>query len=236
VIPSSESEGSPQPTIPHSHSHAHINPPPSAILLHSSTHICCYPLHPPSIHTKSLINTPLPKHVRHRRHQRRQRLDRPPARTSNKLHFEVTQHSLTAPQLAYFFSLVDYSKVKLDYAVSLAHLLFTPDTNNAQNAPRPEDKSVGACKIMVHRLKGTLKDDLEALKAGTAMPEEGTPKQKKPATPRKRRVKDVDAEGEATPTKKSRKKKVPEPEVEAEAEDVEDEAKVKDEPEVEDEK
>ena len=63
---------------------------------------------------------------------------------------------------------------------------------------------------MVHRLKGTLKNDLEALRNGTAMPEEtpkkaaGTPK----STPRKRKAKgDADGEGEATPTKKGRKKK-----------------------------
>ncbi|EAT89866.1 hypothetical protein HBH56_020780 [Parastagonospora nodorum] len=116
-------------------------------------------------------------------------------------------------RLAYFFSLVDFSKVKLDYA----------------NAPRPEGKSVGACQIMVHRLKGTLKDDLEALRTGTAMPEEapkkaaGTPK----STPRKRKAKgDADGEGEATPTKKGRKKKTALAEEEPAAAD-EDETELK---------
>jgi hypothetical protein len=32
------------------------------------------------------------------------------------------QHSLTNTQLAYFFNLVDYSKVKLDYTVSLVSI------------------------------------------------------------------------------------------------------------------
>jgi len=82
---------------------------------------------------------------------------------------------------------------------------------------------------MVHRLKGTLKDDLEALRAGTAMPED-TPK-KKPATPRKRKVKDVDAEGgeEASPTKKPRKKKVvSEPQIEDDEEETTFKAEVED--------
>ncbi|KAH3990743.1 hypothetical protein HBH74_136520 [Parastagonospora nodorum] len=98
-----------------------------------------------------------------------------------------------------------------------------------QNAPRPEGKSVGACQIMVHRLKGTLKDDLEALRTGTAMPEEapkkaaGTPK----STPRKRKAKgDADGEGEATPTKKGRKKKTALAEEEPAAAD-EDETELK---------
>lgn len=77
-----------------------------------------------------------------------------------------------------------------------------------QNAPRPEGKSVGACKIMVHRLKGTLKDDIAALTGGGAPAADDTPK-KIPATGRKRKVKDadVDAGADATPTKRGRKKK-----------------------------
>jgi hypothetical protein len=82
---------------------------------------------------------------------------------------------------------------------------------------------------MVERLKGTLKNELEALKAGTPL-EESTPK-KAASTPRKRKGKEADANGdaEASPTKKSRKKKVvSEPQVKDD-----EEMKVK--PEVEDE-
>lgn len=81
---------------------------------------------------------------------------------------------------------------------------------------------------MVDRLKGTLKNELEALKNGTPL-EEGTPK--KVATPRKRKGKDADANGdaEASPTKKGRKKKVVEPEIEDDAEDLGVKAEVEDE-------
>jgi hypothetical protein len=60
---------------------------------------------------------------------------------------------------------------------------------------------------MVHRLKGTLKDDLEALRAGTAMPEDTTPKKAPKSTPRKRKGVEANSEAEGTPTKKGRKKK-----------------------------
>lgn len=75
-----------------------------------------------------------------------------------------------------------------------------------QNAPRPNGKSVGACQIMVHRLKGTLKTELAALRGVGEADVTGTPK--KTPTPRKRKAKG-DAEGEvaATPTKRGRKKK-----------------------------
>jgi hypothetical protein len=57
---------------------------------------------------------------------------------------------------------------------------------------------------MVERLKGTLKNELDALKSGSPM-DGGTPK----STPRKRKGKGADAHGEAeaSPTKKGRKKK-----------------------------
>tara|TARA_R110002003_G_scaffold104_46_gene8636 strand:+ start:25330 stop:25587 length:258 start_codon:yes stop_codon:yes gene_type:complete len=60
---------------------------------------------------------------------------------------------------------------------------------------------------MIDRLKGTLKNELEALKAGNPI-EEGTPK-KAASTPRKRKGKDAENNGdaEASPTKKGRKKK-----------------------------
>ncbi|KAF1945694.1 hypothetical protein EJ02DRAFT_431479 [Clathrospora elynae] len=93
-------------------------------------------------------------------------------------------------RLAYFFNLVDFSNVKLDYT----------------NAPRPNGKSVGACQTMVHRLKGTLKADFEVLRGGQPAEEDSTPK-KAVAIPHKRKANgDVDDEGEATPTKRGRKK------------------------------
>jgi hypothetical protein len=57
---------------------------------------------------------------------------------------------------------------------------------------------------MVHRVKATLKDDLEALRGGAPMSED-SPK-KKPTIPRKRKAKDGE-DGEVTPTKRPRKKK-----------------------------
>jgi hypothetical protein len=58
---------------------------------------------------------------------------------------------------------------------------------------------------MIHRLKATLKDDLEALRSGTAMPED-SPK-KTPATPRKRKTNDAAADGEAGSGSVKRRKK-----------------------------
>ncbi|CAO2654210.1 Nn.00g109430.m01.CDS01 [Neocucurbitaria sp. VM-36] len=98
-------------------------------------------------------------------------------------------------RLAYYFNLVEFSGAKLDYA----------------NAPRPDGKSVGACRIMVDRLGKSLKDELEALRSGQpSTVEEATPK--KGGTPRKRKVKGKgDAgggeEGNGTPAKRGRKKK-----------------------------
>lgn len=89
----------------------------------------------------------------------------------------------------------------------------------AQNAPRPEGKSVGACQIMVHRLKGTLKDDLAVLRhEDTAGEAPGTPK--KPATPRKRKTKGDNHDTSASPTKRGRKQKAEvQAEVDAQGED-----------------
>jgi len=84
---------------------------------------------------------------------------------------------------------------------------------------------------MVDRLKGTLKNELEALKAGTPLEESTTPK-KAASTPRKRKGKDADANGdaEASPTKKGRKKKVvPEPKGEDDDEALNVKAEVEDE-------
>lgn len=144
--------------------------------------------------------------------------------------FLPAHQPLTHTQLAYFVSLVEFSKVKLDYNVGHPPSFPTVTNTRTQNAPRPEGKSVGACQIMVHRLKGTLKTELEALKNGNAMPEESsTPK--KAATPRKRKVKDVDGGEEATPAKKGHKKKEVVPEPEPEVEDDEDMMTIKGEPE-----
>ncbi|KAI4614110.1 uncharacterized protein J4E87_001035 [Alternaria ethzedia] len=104
-------------------------------------------------------------------------------------------------RLAYYFNLVEFSNVKLDFA----------------NAPRPDGKSVGACRIMVDRLKGTLKTDLAALRG---VDEGDVVGPKKTPTPRKRKAKgDAGTEGEATPTKRGRKKKVAEEVVVEEDED-----------------
>jgi hypothetical protein len=85
---------------------------------------------------------------------------------------------------------------------------------------------------MMERLKGTLKNELEALMSGNPI-EEGTPR--KTPTPRKRKAKGdaaaAGAEGEATPTKRGRKKKVAEKVV---GEDEEDLTPVKPEPKEED--
>ncbi|KAL5120918.1 hypothetical protein ACEQ8H_001106 [Pleosporales sp. CAS-2024a] len=117
-------------------------------------------------------------------------------------------------RLAYFISLVDYSKVKLDYA----------------NAPRPEGKSVGACQIMVHRLKATLRHDLEALRPGTVVMPDASPKKKTASsTPRKRKAEDDGAADAASPTtERGRKKKTAVEEEEPKAE--EDGPNVKEEP------
>ncbi|KAF2030828.1 hypothetical protein EK21DRAFT_35158, partial [Setomelanomma holmii] len=93
--------------------------------------------------------------------------------------------------LTYLFALIENSDVKFNY----------------NSTPCPTGRSVIACQRMVDRLKGTLKNELEALKAGSPI-EEGTPK-KAVSTPRKRKGKDTggDGDGKASPTKKGRKKK-----------------------------
>ncbi|KAF2819725.1 hypothetical protein CC86DRAFT_471815 [Ophiobolus disseminans] len=122
-------------------------------------------------------------------------------------------------RLTYLFALIDNSESKFNYNMT----------------PRPAGRSVIACQRMVERLKGTLKNELEALEAGVPL-DDAAPKTPKTTTPRKRKVKD-DADEQATPSKRGRKKKVvpqPEPKVEVQVE-VEDESdggmKIKDEPE-----
>lgn len=92
-----------------------------------------------------------------------------------------------------------------------------------QNAPRPEGKTVGACRIMVDRLKGTLKSDIEALRNSTSMPD-GTPP-KVPTTPRKRVTKGEN--GADGSLKKHRRSKKVQDVYEGGVEDDEKEAKVK---------
>jgi hypothetical protein len=72
---------------------------------------------------------------------------------------------------------------------------------------------------MMERLKGTLKNELEALKSGQPI-EEGTPK-KVAGTPRKRKAK-AEADEGATPSKRGRKKKQNEEEVVPEVADDEE--------------
>lgn len=76
----------------------------------------------------------------------------------------------------------------------------------------------------MERLKGTLKDELDALQAGRPI-DGGTPKKSTPKSAgRKRKVKDVDGdEMSATPTKRGRKKNA--------TPEVENETMVKNEPE-----
>ncbi|KAF1833207.1 hypothetical protein BDW02DRAFT_624245 [Decorospora gaudefroyi] len=75
-------------------------------------------------------------------------------------------------RLAYYFTLVEHSNVKLDFT----------------NSPRPPGKSIGACRIMVDRLKGTLKAELEALRSGHESGGSDAPGKKPAETSRKRKV------------------------------------------------
>ncbi|KAF2853943.1 hypothetical protein T440DRAFT_546356 [Plenodomus tracheiphilus IPT5] len=100
-------------------------------------------------------------------------------------------------RLTYLYALLETSNTKLDF----------------HSTPRPAGRSLIACQRMMERLKLTLKDELEALKAGVPLPENnsnngGAGKKTPSTTPRKRKTKgDAGADGEATPTKRGRKKK-----------------------------
>ncbi|KAF2876724.1 hypothetical protein BDV95DRAFT_462471, partial [Massariosphaeria phaeospora] len=92
-------------------------------------------------------------------------------------------------RLVYLFALIEQSNVKLDFA----------------NTPRPNGRTLIACQRMFDRLKGTLKDDLEALKAGDSINEATV---KTPKTPKRKKAIDEgddNGETEATPTKRGRK-------------------------------
>ncbi|EUC51234.1 hypothetical protein COCMIDRAFT_31379 [Bipolaris oryzae ATCC 44560] len=106
-------------------------------------------------------------------------------------------------RLAYYFSLVEYSNIKLDFT----------------------GKSVGACRIMVDRLKGTLKDELAALRGADAGADDSTTPKKAATTPRKRKAKGkAEAEVEEennTPVKREKKKKNVE-DIDEEEEEIED--------------
>ncbi|KAF2244693.1 hypothetical protein BU26DRAFT_84453 [Trematosphaeria pertusa] len=104
-------------------------------------------------------------------------------------------------RLTYLFALIDNTGVKLDY----------------NTTPRPNGRSVIACQRMVDRLKGTLKDELEALKAGDPIGNV-TPKKARAngngdgdgekKTPTKRKTKgEANVDGEGSPKKRGRKKK-----------------------------
>ncbi|KAH7081544.1 hypothetical protein BKA63DRAFT_550206 [Paraphoma chrysanthemicola] len=117
-------------------------------------------------------------------------------------------------RLTYLFALIENSNVKFEY----------------NSTPRPTGRSVIACQRMIERLKGTLKNELEALKAGHPI-EDSTPK-KPTSAPRKRKGKEADANGDegASPSKKGRKKKGAAMEAEAEKtseQDGDEEMKVK---------
>jgi hypothetical protein len=153
-------------------------------------------------------SNPLPtsSNVRRRRHQGQEWLDRQGARQSASP--PIPSHPLTRQKLTYLFVLIENSNVKFEYNVSaFSSRISTPSLTLNQTTPRPAGRSVIACQRMIDRLKGTLKNELEALKAGNPI-EEGTPK-KAASTPRKRKGKDAENNGdaEASPTKKGRKKK-----------------------------
>ncbi|KAL6710571.1 hypothetical protein ACN47E_008619 [Coniothyrium glycines] len=93
-------------------------------------------------------------------------------------------------RLTYLFALIDVSAVKFNY----------------QSAPRPAGRSLIACQRMVERLRGTLKDELEALKGGVAVTEDaGKGVEKKGGVARKR--KGTSDEGGQVPRKRGRKGK-----------------------------
>ncbi|KAG9186092.1 hypothetical protein G6011_02648 [Alternaria panax] len=120
-------------------------------------------------------------------------------------------------KLTYLFALIENSSVKFDY----------------HNTPRPTGRSIIACQRMMERLKGTLKNELEALMSSEPINDAaGTPK--KTPTPRKRKAKGdaaADGQGEVkTLTKRGRKAKVVEEEKEVAGDDDEDLTVVKPEP------
>ncbi|CAI6335302.1 unnamed protein product [Periconia digitata] len=96
-------------------------------------------------------------------------------------------------RLVYLYALVEQTGIKPDY----------------KNTPRPNNRTELACERMIGRLKNTLKDELDALKAGTYGGDEVvTPRKRK--TPAKDKSKDDQVNGDAdgSPKKRGRKKKV----------------------------
>jgi hypothetical protein len=91
-----------------------------------------------------------------------------------------------------------------------------------QNTPRPVGRTPIACERMIQRLKNTLKDDLESLRAGNALPggSDGTPKTPKtPKTPTKRKPK-ASGDEEGSPKKRGKGKQNKSVEVEERSKDV----------------
>ncbi|KAF2271274.1 uncharacterized protein EI97DRAFT_388256 [Westerdykella ornata] len=98
-------------------------------------------------------------------------------------------------RLVYLVALMEKSAVgKLDF----------------KSTPRPQGRSEIACQRMIDRLKVTLKDDLEKLKAGQEI-DAGDAAPKTPKTPSKRKTKAAADEG-GSPKKRGRKNKVAEAE------------------------
>ncbi|KAF2743932.1 hypothetical protein M011DRAFT_489452 [Sporormia fimetaria CBS 119925] len=107
---------------------------------------------------------------------------------------------------------------KMVYLLGLLEASTTDTKINYADAPRPPGRTDGACKIMVHRLRQSLKEELEAMKAGQSLDTVVKP----PKTPSKRKTapKGDGEGGEGTPKKRGRPEKVAEnKEVEAEAEE-----------------
>lgn len=105
---------------------------------------------------------------------------------------------------------MEQTGAKLDYKVSPSSSLYHPSLAKqiSQNTPRPSGRSEIACQRMVERLKTTIKDELEALKAGNPIGDV-TPKKTPKSTPKRKAPakKDGEADGEGSPKKRSRKKK-----------------------------
>lgn len=101
-------------------------------------------------------------------------------------------------------SAIEYSGLKIDYAVSTAHSTLLPHhrhTNDLQNAPTPAGRNASGCAQKIGKVKKALKNDIEALKAGLPV---GDVKAK--GTKGKRKA-DDSGEGEK-PKKRGRPKKV----------------------------
>jgi hypothetical protein len=111
--------------------------------------------------------------------------------------------------LVYLFALMEQTGAKLDYKVCTSFFLYHSSLakRTFQNTPRPNGRSEIACQRMVDRLKTTIKDELEALRAGDPIGDV-TPKKTPKSTPKRKAPakKDGEADGEGSPKKRGRKK------------------------------